>query len=394
MQRRTLLRGAGAIGVTSLVGLGAYSMASTASTVSITTNDTTLSNDDGEVRQVLIDPEIQVSWSDLDDAVGAVSIFIEARRSDQAEVGPNGDGYRPVARAQPPLYPNTIDNVETSQPGTTGYYRMQAPPSQVGNEMRRTAGDDWSTAASNGGIIVADAGGPADYSGAEDGYLDGSNVWSGTIPESDDIVNAEYGAVSGTVPFEQYEDGSTKTTTVDVRYTIQLLELNLEHFTHITGYNPKEETDGTVESVRQELRDLYDPASETWDGEVLSNTGWLSDVMPKDITVVSYNPGDLVLERDESDAPIKMKNQSLPVMFGPEGRGNGESAEWPLPESGPLSDNPTGRHNFAAQDYLEDNSGYPGFMVYEGSFDVTVTNEETVKQDDLGGSGSTNANAR
>lgn len=365
MKRRTYLRMAGGIaGAATIGGAGLFvtTGGAAAAGASITANDTSLTNDDGAVKEVFIDPALNIKWENFDDAVGAISIFIEAKvEDDDAPTGPNS-GFFPLHRSEPVLLPGGSTGMSTVEPGTTGSFTI-GPFSDL--EGNRADGDDWSNATTeDGDLRVADAEvGAPDYSDASEGYLQGGNVSDATIPDDEPLVNGEYGAASGTAVFEA-EEGSTKETDVTLRYTIQFLELGIDHFKTITDYDLIDNSDGTIGGVRDELDRLYDAVEGEWDTDELDDAGHLTDVEPEDITVGAVTDGgDFTTDPEE---PITWEtNLKLPVMTGPD-------AAYPyLP-------NPTSRHAADARDYdSEEGEGpVPVILSDTATFTVTVKNEE------------------
>jgi len=379
MKRRTYLRMAGGIaGAATIGGAGLFvtTGGAAAAGASITANNTSLTNDDGAVKEVFIDPALNINWENFDDAVGAISIFIEAKvEDDDAPTGPNS-GFFPLHRSEPVLLPGGSTGMSPVAPGTTGSFTIGPFSDLVEN---RADGDDWSNATTeDGDLRIADAEvGAPDYSDASEGYLQGGNVYDATIPDDEPLVNGEYGAASGTAVFEA-EEGSTKETDVTLRYTIQFLELGLDHFEKITGYDLIENSDGTIGGVRDELDRLYDAVEGEWDTDELNNAGHLTDVEPEDITVVARTDGgDFTTDPEE---PITWEtNQKLPVMTGPD-------------EAYPYLPNPTSRHAADARDYDSDEGGVPVILWDTATFTVTVTNEEATSSATSDGDSNTGTN--
>jgi hypothetical protein len=352
MERRDFLKTTGiAVGVAA-VGGSALTGGAAASNMTVSASNQSLTNDDGEVRQVTIDPKLTVSWSDLDDPVGAVSIFVEGKVVGDNS-GPNG-GYYPLMRAEPVVLPDAGPNQSASQVSTTGHYNMQRPVSKLGSN--RTLQESWASGASqDGDIIVADdEHGAPDYSGASEGYLQGANVYGATIPNSPDIINGEYGAAADADAFDASQDGGKNDTRVRVRYTVQLLQLGLNHFKNITGYDVVSDTDGTIGGVRSRLEELYDHSAEEWSGEALNNTDHISDVAPEEITVVAV-----------TDAGDYTTDPSEPITW----------------EAGPTS-----RHAADARQFKSNHGSYPGVLVSETQFRIRASNEQSGSS----GSGSSN----
>ena len=379
MERRTFMKGLGAAGVAGAVGTVAMTGGAAAAGMNVSATDPSpLTNDDGAVKEVSIDPELTINWSDFDSAVGAVSIFVEAYVGQPGDAdGPNG-GYYPLHRSEPALLPGSYGGMTIPQPGTTGTLELGPISSLSGNN--RADLDSWDKGRTgDGDLRVADAeNGAPDYSGASEGYLQGANVYGATIPGTlgqGDLVNGEYGAASGTGVFEP-GDGEDKRTRVSLRYTVQLLEFGLNHFEAVTGYDIVGETDGTVGGINDQLEELYNHTEGTWDASELNNAGWLSDVEPDDITVVAV-PDAGGYSTDPSEPITWEVNQKRPAMSGP-----GE--EYPAPGFAPTS-----RHAANMRGY-GDNYDTPAVMHQEVAFGVDVTNE--VSGSTSGGSSNTTVN--
>ena len=380
MERRTLLKtisgiaGAATVGGT---GLAAMTGDAAASQIDISAGGGSLTNDDGDVKEVFIDPSLDVSWANLDDAVGAVSIFVEARVVGGPS-GPNG-GFFPLHRSQVELLPTSYDAMTQTAPSTTGSLSLNKFSQQTDNRVDGTKA--WASGTSDDGDLrVADAEvGAPDYSNASEGYLQGANVYDQTIPDDQPLPNGEYGAAAGTTPFEVPGGGDSKTTTVELRYTVQLVELSLGQFTRITGYDPVAETDGTVGAIRDDLDRLHNATDEAWDAN-LNNAGFLSDVQPEDITVVSARTGGNGYTEDPSVELYGFEtNQRLLAMGDLDGN-----------EDYPALPFDTSRHNADVRAYYDD-TDHPAVLTAGHddtlSFDVTVTN-----QAESGVTGSGNSN--
>jgi len=390
MERRTFVKGIGAAAAAGATGIGitAFAGGAAGASAGISTNNVTITNDDGIVKQVYIDPDVDLEWSDFDEAVGAVSVFVEAKVGDDTS-GPNG-GYYPLHRSEPVMaYPND-NGMEMSKPGTTGSISLGPLSTIDGSNRVDLMG--WDLGRNDDGTLtVSDAEhGAPDYEGAttaqdgktsnvaSDGYLQGANVSPSTIPgDAGELVNGEYGAASGTADYTP-GDGQTKTTTVDVRYTFQFLQMGLEHFEAITGFSCEGLGDtgfdldsaDPVGEVRDRLDDLYDETEGEWDSS-LNNTSWISDIRPSDISVIGQDENWDVSE--DEDAAV-WKNQKRVVMTGP----GEEYTQVPGISS---------RHNADVRNW--DGGNTPVVLTEEVSFDVTVNNEENTS----GTGGNTTAGA-
>lgn len=247
MKRRTLLRTAGGIGAASILGGGYLKYADNdvaAASIQIDAeNPDVVSNDRGDLTQVTINPQFTVKWNNLDDGVAKVFYLIEAKVGD-------GD-WMPLFRATPWLDPTTTtDSFKKMVPGTTGMYRMKQPLEMVLNSDPRFD-DGEGPDESAGPLIVADDDGapayqsadwtqysPGDYSSY---VVTGTSMGSATEAETflvddqglvlqnnyPDVNAGYYGAAADTIPFDNPTDGTLKSTTVQLRYTVELQRPNM-----------------------------------------------------------------------------------------------------------------------------------------------------------------------
>lgn len=182
----------------------------------------TVSNDRGDVSRVTVDPAFNVNWSGLDDAVGKVFWLLEAKVAD-------GE-WQPIYRATPWLGAESI--------GTSGSFTR--PNSANGGLGPLVIADD-------DGVPNYDS---MDYVGSQSTYLDGTSMGSASEYPNNGVVlqnnfpesNAGYyGAASDTTPFDNGNDnagnGSSETTTVQLRYTIELQRPNLSQLTYRLDYS-------------------------------------------------------------------------------------------------------------------------------------------------------------
>lgn len=240
MQRRRFLKATSGIGAVAASGVGVSLLANPASaaTVSIgASNPATISNDRGDVSQVTVDPQFDVIWENLDDAVGKLFFLVEAK------VG-SGDWW-PIFRSTPWLTEPRNTGYVREAPGTTGQYTLKQPLSVAFSQDDRFSdgnGIDNSMAP----LVIADEQGRPDYAslsfpgGVDLGsFLDGTSIGSADdypgAHEEDghqnnywDIDAGYYGAADGTSELDNPNDGgSNKATEVKLRYTIELQRPNL-----------------------------------------------------------------------------------------------------------------------------------------------------------------------
>lgn len=238
--RRKFMKLVGGIGAATVAGgAGVVSMTggAAASTVSISaTGPSTVSNDRGDVSKVTVDPAFNVNWSGLDDAVGKVFWLLEAKVA--------GGDWQPIYRATPWLSAEDIGTSGTfSRPNSNN---GGLGPLVIADEQGRPDYDGWNW----------DSYGDADLSsflsgtslGSAENYVNGSEpVGSGPTPQNNfpDQNAGYYGAASDTAPFDNNNDdagnGSSETTTVQLRYTIELQRPNLSQLKYRVDYDQIED---------------------------------------------------------------------------------------------------------------------------------------------------------
>lgn len=218
-----LVGGIGAATVAGGAGVMSMTGGAAASTVSISaTGPSTVSNDRGDISRVTVDPAFNVNWSGLDDAVGKIFWLLEAKVAD-------GD-WQPVYRATPWLAADDI--------GTSGSFTR--PNSNNGGL---------------GPLVIADEDGRPDYSAMEyvdtqSTYLDGTSMGSASNYPTNGVILQNnfpdedagyYGAASNTTPFdndnEDAGNGSSETTSVQLRYTIELQRPNQSQLKYLVDYD-------------------------------------------------------------------------------------------------------------------------------------------------------------
>jgi hypothetical protein len=261
LSRRTVLGGLTGLAVAGS-GLAAVSSSvsgKAGSSISISSsNPGTVSNDEGILTSVKIDPQFTVDWEGFDDVVGKVFVLVEAKV---------GDGsFYPLYRATPWL--------ELDQLGTTGSYT-------------RKNGSDGGL----GPLVVADSDGRPDYSSFDfsalpssidqQSYLDGTSLGSasnyipgdGVVPSDEAVQNnfpsydaGYYGAAASASVFNEKTDATTKTTPITLRYTVELqrpnlgqLEYSLEDAQNASlpsGYSNLSTSDAKREAIAGEIDGL------------------------------------------------------------------------------------------------------------------------------------------
>lgn len=304
MNRRNLLKTVGGIGAAGAIGgpgLLALSGGAAASDISIvSTNPDTLQNDQGDLTRVTVDPELEFHWSGFDEAVGAVFWALEAKTEGMEE-------YYPVYRETPWLDPQRAINggshVSYGRPHTSGQLVQESPLSTIISEAENAREEELNPADDDPeGIVIASEYGRPPYGEAlseseMDNYLGGNSVGNhyrtmmayvegNTPPGRNYLRNGLYGAATDTSAFDEPVDGESNTTRVDLRYTVEFLEVSLGQFKVWTGYDVLDNAeDNTPSAVREELESLYDHAEQAWDSEALDNAEWLTNVHPGDITI-------------------------------------------------------------------------------------------------------------
>lgn len=225
-----LIGGIGAATAASGAGFLAATGGAAATQVEIGANNpSSMTNDDGDVETVFIEPNLDINWDGIDDTVGKVRILIEST------TGPSGanledlGGWWPLFRATSWL--NGTDepgNEVEDGPGTNGSLSV-AP--------------DWF----GGRVELYNEFGRPDYSSVQnsDAYLSGTSL--GQVDEdgddeiTDDLpgaVNGYYGAADDTSEFDEPVDSETNTQTVYLRYTISL---HAPNSSSAAGYDVPEE---------------------------------------------------------------------------------------------------------------------------------------------------------
>jgi len=317
MERRTLLKTIGGIGTAAAVGgasLAALSGGAAASAINISGGNPSVSNDRGDLTRLTADPEFTVTWEGLDDAVGKVFFLLEA--------SVDGGDFEPIYRATPWL---SLEGI-----GTTGSFTRPSSP--------------------NGGLgplVIADPNGRPDYAsidfssiGGVDlaSFLDGTSMGGADNYPNNGVVlqnnfpseNAGYyGAAADTVPFDNENDatggGSTETTDVVLRYTIELQRPNF----------------GQLECRVSSSSDLSLP----------SGYSDLSDAEKKDV-LADLVDGVLASDIDVGNSAIVMNGEDGYASFDDYNDGAG------IP-----------------YDVLQDNDSHVGIIVETATLTVDVTNE-------------------
>ena len=265
-RRKTL----GVMGGGIVAGAGLLASAGTGAAASVSigaNNPGQVSNDRGDVSQVTVNPQFDVTWENFDDAVGKVFYLVEGKVS--------GGDWSPIFRATPWIGEEVNNSYVRQQPGTTGQYRVKVPLSQALNQDPRF--DDGSGPdASADPLVVADERGRPDYAGfdADVGtvsgltkFLDGTSMGSASNYPSDetpmqgyifqnnypDIDAGYYGAADGTSALDNPSESSAKDTTVYLRYTFELQRPNLSQLKYLVdmdNYAGPESPSGSTDAEK------------------------------------------------------------------------------------------------------------------------------------------------
>jgi len=264
MQRRNFLKASSGIGAVAAGGVGFTYLMDPAAAASVSigaSNPATVSNDRGDVSEVTADPEFNVTWENLDDAVGKVFLLVEAKVDD-------GD-WSPIFRATPWLTEPRNNGYVREEPGTTGQYTVKQPLSVAYSQDSRFSdgnGPDYSMSR----LVVADEQGRPDYnsvsfpSGVDlTSFLNGTSIGSASdypgAHEDDghqnnywDIDAGYYGAADDTAAFTNPNDGgNNKATTVKLRYTFELQRPNLSQLKYHPAIGGSYNSSTTSEQIAE-----------------------------------------------------------------------------------------------------------------------------------------------
>ncbi|QUO48427.1 hypothetical protein [Halorubrum ruber] len=232
-----LVGGIGAATVAGGAGVMSMTGGAAASTVSISaTGPSTVSNDRGDVSKVTVDPAFNVNWSGLDDAVGKVFWLLEAKVA--------GGDWQPIYRATPWLSAEDIGTSGTfSRPNSNN---GGLGPLVIADEQGRPDYDGWNWGSYGDADLSSFLSGTS--LGSAENYVNESEpVGSGPTPQNNfpDQNAGYYGAASDTAPFDNNNDdagnGSSETTTVQLRYTIELQRPNLSQLKYRVDYDQIED---------------------------------------------------------------------------------------------------------------------------------------------------------
>ena len=362
--RRTFIKGIGAVGIAGAGLTLASGGASATSQVSIDAHDVSAATNDGKVSRVGVSPQFTVDWKGFDDPVGKVFCLVEAKDAE--------GNWWPLFRATPWLTEELFDGDTLVQsPGESGKLTVDLSPSAFAAVIRdRTDDSDYSIDGPT--ITVFDGQGRPDYqswnfdqiggsidydsyiegnsiSGA-DNYVEGGDVVVGHGPQNN-YPGADagyYGAADSTDHLNEDTDGSNKTTTVHLRYTVVLYGINESEGKYMDYGNFQ------LDRTRREL------TTPEWDGS--------------ESTFKQY------LDYTQSDD--SQKNSAL-VM-------NGEDGFPDVTDSTATNGDPA---NSAASKYYPAlqaiAANHPAVTVVETSFDATVTNRAAQTNDVSGTSNTT-----
>jgi hypothetical protein len=233
--RRNFLKGIGVAGIAAGAGVATLSGAAAAEMTSsfAAGNPQTVTSDDGNLTEVFVDPRVYTSWSGFDEEPMKLRYVLEA--------GIDGQGFKPVHRETPWLYTEDDNGNPVSEYDTSDRY----PDS--GRVPLASKNSDFYTI-SNGNFVAPNDGSqqvppkvvlfkegmgdyydePSDYDGHGGGS--GQNHWDGSSlgDDSGAYANGNYGVIGDTGTFDATTDGESKSTTVHLRLTTVLLDVNSE----------------------------------------------------------------------------------------------------------------------------------------------------------------------
>jgi len=224
MERRTFMKGTGIAGAAAVSGIGFTALAGTgaaSSSAQIGSKDVIVDDSRGEINEVWVQPDFTpIEWSGFEESVGKIFTHIEARVNGDDGKGPQEDGFWPIFRVTFWSTPGTVTagTEDTSGPGPSGSYTSQmggwAPP-----------------------VLIADGNGRPDYSSELNGdpqtgdlhnYLTARNTFGipGDTFREYDPDWGYFGPVTNDSEFEAPDEGTSTTTTVELRYTFAFQTVN------------------------------------------------------------------------------------------------------------------------------------------------------------------------
>lgn len=264
MQRRSFLKSASGIGAVAAGGVGFTYLSSPAAAASVSisaSNPATVSNDRGDVSEVTADPQFNVTWENLDDAVGKMFFLVEGK------VG--GGDWSPIFRATPWLTEPRNNSYVREGPGTTGQYTVKQPLSVAYSQDDRFS-DGSAPNYSMSPLVVADEQGRPDYSSLSfpsgvdlTSFLDGTSIGSASdYPGAHedgghqnnywDIDAGYYGAADDTSALDNPNDGGPdKATDVKLRYTFELQRPNLSQLKYHPAIGGSYDSSTTSEQIAE-----------------------------------------------------------------------------------------------------------------------------------------------
>lgn len=259
IERRDFLKAGGAAGVAGIIGgVGLTTLSETGraqiSADFATADPGTVTNDDGDVTNVYLDPTSNVQWENFDVPVTKVRQLLEARLADGSgttltpESGPTPatqNGWWPIYRETPWLFRDPADGETadfTYDPDGDGsgtdkvlVTRGDGSPSYADEAEAGTSGNIEypllpngapDRDADQGAILVAadDYPKPAYVDEAENpsGYLSGVTIGDANTNVQYANANGKYGTVGDTSTFDNPTDDSVASTEVHLRLTTTL----------------------------------------------------------------------------------------------------------------------------------------------------------------------------
>lgn len=254
MERRTFMKSTGIAGAAAVSGIGFTGLTGTAaasSSAQIGSKDVIVDDSRGEVNEVWVQPDFTpIEWTGFDEPVGKIFTHIEARVNGDDGTGPQKDGFWPIFRMTLWSTPNAViaNSEDTSGPGPSGDYTSQmsswAPP-----------------------VLIADSNGRPDYSSnsnldsdAQNGdlhdYLTASNTFGINGNAFRDTYHEDwgyFGPVTNVSDFEAPDEGTSTTTTVELRYTFAFQTVNSSMLSGYLDFNGDGSGDWDVAKTEDRL---------------------------------------------------------------------------------------------------------------------------------------------
>lgn len=252
--RRNVLKATGGAGAAAMGGLGLLAASAPAAALDTTFDGggpVLITDDQGNVTEVYINPHSRVEWTGFDEEVVKVRQLLEARLTDgQSVLSPTlaeidggtpgtADGWWPIYRETPWLFELGVGDADadflyTDPSGDTNARIVEAGdghPSYAVDAAGGTSGsieydlvpsDDPLGRGMPPAILIASEDYPMPDYVANPGDTGTTVLLSGSSIGSHDFANGAYGTVGDTSNFDNTTDGSRQQTTVELRLTTSL----------------------------------------------------------------------------------------------------------------------------------------------------------------------------